>query len=233
MYNQANQSIEVQKSRNFALIGEQGAAIFKTPEELYHALPFCKSVCCNVFAHEELQLLMFIVHQYHPYYTFIDDKANLSPLKIPASACYFAVQNQELLEADRNNSQGDLCVNQTNVSPLVGYPSFWGVTGLNGFCIVNGSEQLIAAVSDPSFLVAPHACCFFSDINGAYHWARHDYIRRFYRHYPATQEMISLPFNCNPENQPVYIDPAFQEREERWRNNNSFECFNDLYKFGF
>ena len=233
MYNQLNQSIELQEPRNFALIGEQGAAIFKTPEELYHALPFCKSFCCNVFAHEDLKFLMFMVHQYHPYYTFTNNEANLSPLKLPASACYFALQNQELLEADQNNPQRDLCVNQINLSPLVSHPSYWGVTGSNGFCIVHSSEQLISAVSDPSFLVAPHAHCFFSNMDEAYKWALKNYVWRFYHRYPATQEIISLPINCNPVKQPVYIDPTFEEREERCRNNNSFEYFNDLYKLGF
>lgn len=228
--NQSELIIEAQAPRNFAIISSWDVGIFKTPDKLFSSLVYRKGMFCNVYAHEDLNILSCLVRQYYPSFFYANNTYPQSPLQLPATTSFYALQSPETLDTSNTVSNNTPIPIQSSITPI--NHGYWSISALNGFCVCNSLEELINCLADSSFLMAPWAQ-YFNDINVAYNEARNNYISRFYRHYESRYEVLNLPITTDPSKNPIYIDPAFQERENRWREQDSFSQLNDLYKLGF
>ena len=223
-------SIEVQNPRNFALLTNSEVGIFETINDLYVALVNRKGLLCNVYALEDLNVLTCLVRQYYPSYFYTNNTCPQSPLQLPATNSFYALHSPETLtDSSTVNNTAPIPI-QSNIATT--NHGHWAISGLNGFCVCNSLEQLVTAIADPSFLVAPRAQYCGDDLGIAYIEASNDYISRFYLHYDSRYESISLPSIANPLHSPVYIDSAFQAREKRWNEQNTFSELSVLYKLG-
>jgi hypothetical protein len=229
--NQSELIIETQTPRNFAIISSSDVGIFKTPDELFSSLVYRRSRFCNVYAHDNLNVLSCLVRQYYPSFFYVNNTYPHSPLQLPATNSFYALQSPETLTKRSSMSNKPAIFNQQSNIANISY-SYWGISALNGFCVCNCLEDMIGCMTDSSFLIAPWAQ-FFEDINAAYNGARDNYISRFYRRYESRYELLTLPSITDPLKNPIYIDLAFEERENRWKEHDSFTQLNVLYKLGF
>lgn len=220
---------DIQIPRNFAVISLFEAGICQTPDELYSALEYRKSWLCDVFAYEELTLLSCLVRQYYPSNFYRNTTYPSSPLQLPAKDTFYALQIADPLTITPTNDHLPNTVQ--NAVPSTCIPCFWGVNGLNGYCICNNVSELIGTLADPAFLVFPWAKCFVS-ANQAYFWARGQYTFRFFQRYDVTQESFKLPISTNPLEAPFFIDPCFEEREAHLKASSN-SLLNELHIMGF
>ncbi len=212
------------------MITSQEVAILKTNEELYRALWHRHGICCHVYAHEDINLLNFLIRQKYPAYFYQNNGYPHSPMSLPTSSAYYALRTPEIVTATKGSDI--TCCVPLQSSLAIGDNSIWGISALNGFYICQNVVELINALADPSFLVAPWAISYPTPVS-AWMEAQNNYVERFFRHFNTLEDRINLPAKLDMAKFPGYLDPAFDEREKRWIENNSFELFHDLYRLGF
>lgn len=227
----SEETIEVQEPRVFALYSSSEVGIFPTPYQLLVGLSRRKDFFCELIAHNNIAELNFIVQQYYPSYFLQNNSFPHVPLQLPQNTSFYAVQYTEALPIHQGSSNYVPSCTQPNLTTFNFDCGYWGINALNGFCVLNSVNLMIAWMADLSALVAPWAKSF-TDIQTAYTWARNEYSNRFYKRYESRNELIDLPGAFDPNNL-IFIDQYFGEREKRWKEQDSLSRFVNLYQAGF
>ena len=193
-------------------------AISDNVDDLYANLKNRPAPYGEAYTADDYSALQFIANIRQQYYCDINsnEKNKVEPLALPPNLSQPIAIMTNSYSSVENNS-------------MVAYQSQggWAVHALNGFTVVVDDEGLCG------LLYAEHLCYPVAQwLNLPYEQlvirARQEYVRRFYSRYFYDAEWTLLP-QCWIE---FFIDPYFNQREERRKNSQSNEWikFKDVVK---
>lgn len=199
-----------------------GSAISVTndPQKLFTVLWYRTVDYCEVYSFETSEEAHTYALQRNCYYGY--GWGAKGPMKLPLSGEYF-LQNPDLGMTLPMIAE----YNKYEKTALYTVPSslgnslhqqrteLWAVDFMNGFAVLDDLNVLVNILEDEKYLYV-HAQWSSDCIERVLERARNNYIRRFYMRYDAKIEQLILPKDPKTT---LFIDPYFQEREERYNQN--------------